>query len=313
MKHAKNLLALFMAVVLLVGCGKQESDVSAPPVEGTDGAESVMEINEALANIWDLMDNEAVEEEEILPGLILDDLDALTERMGFTEITLYQRANVESIRVGVVGDAIVATLCMGDDDVLWNVRMEKAEAQENRVAVELPADTEVVSWTNQDPRFPITSYHYEYEKFKFIAIYTAYFEDTKNLYTFYSNDVITKYDGDTLNEGATVTYTNITQMPFATLTNIPDESEKYKMPGDEQMQRAKQTKNIQYFRIVTDEAKVYQYRLGMKLGEWVESAYNTDGWKISENSDLMIISPDGRYKLSADAYCWREMTASQCE
>ena len=231
MKHAKILLALLIAVILLVGCGKMEGDGSSPVTEMSDSTASAPNLNESLDHIWNIMENEAVEAQALLPGQIVDDLDALTERMGFTEIKLYQRANMESIKVGVVGDAVVATLCMDGDDVLWNVRMEKADAQENRVAVALPDDTEVVSWTNQDPSFPITSYHYEYEKFKFIVIYTAYFEDTKNLYTFYSDEVMIKYEGDALNEGATVTYTNSNQMPFATLMNILDEGEKYRIPS----------------------------------------------------------------------------------
>ena len=228
MKRPIKLLVLIIVAILLTGCGKSEGDASVPPVKVTDVTESALNINEVLGNIWDIMDNEAVEAEALLPGQIVDDLDALTERMGFTEIALYQRANMESIKAGVVGEAVVATLCMADDDVLWNVRMEKADARENRVPVALSDDTEVVSWTNRDPMFQITSYHYEYEKFKFIVIYTAYFEDTKNLYTFYSNDVIIKYEGDALNEGATVTYNSISQVPFATLMDIPDESERYK-------------------------------------------------------------------------------------
>ena len=230
-KYIKILLALLIATILLVGCGKVEGDGSSPVDEVSDSTASAQNINESLEHIWNIMDNEAVEEEALLPGQIVDDLDGLMERMGFTEIKLYQRANMESIRAGVIENVVVATLCMDGDDVLWNVRMEKADAQENRVDVALPADTEVVSWINQDPSFPITSYHYEYEKFKFIVIYTAYFEDTQNLYTFYSDEVIIKYEGDALNEGATVTYRNSNQMPFATLMNIPDEGERYKVPG----------------------------------------------------------------------------------
>ena len=85
MKYTKILLVLLAMAILLVGCGKAgpvadnsvaaQTDAAFPVTEET--AETTMptvDVNEALSNVWDIMDNACVEEIPILPGLLLDDI-----------------------------------------------------------------------------------------------------------------------------------------------------------------------------------------------------------------------------------------------
>jgi len=105
-------------------------------------------VNEALSNIWDIMDNECVEEIPILPGLLLDDIEDWMEETEFKEIKLHQRTYWNTVRLGVYEDMAVARISMleGDnfsgEELVWNVRMEKADKLENKTAIEIPEDAD---------------------------------------------------------------------------------------------------------------------------------------------------------------------------
>ena len=316
----KKLILLLAVMLLLTGCGAEATpatETAAPAVaetalpaeaeETTESTEPTVNVNELLTNVWDILDNEAVEEIPLLPGLEMDDVQIWQETTRYQEIKLYQRTRVETIRMGQIGDVVVAQYAMDTDDpsLLWNVRMEPAESLDHKTGIQVPEDAEVGQWENLDPAVPMRFHIWSNGDGTTTSMYTAYFADTGNLYTFYCNQLIYKYDAD-----GKLTYCNNGRIPTATLNNIDDGAGYYRL-DQQAAKKANDPTDIRYFRIrMGEELVTYQYVFGMTVAEWVKSPYNTDGWHFPEDRDSVIVSADESYKLLSSPFCWRTMKAS---
>lgn len=270
--------------------------------------------NEVLTDVWNIVDNEGVAETEILPGLLMDDIEKWMENTEFIEIKLYQRTKWDTVRLGVFNDVAVAEMTMdGDTDLIWNVRMEKSDSHENKTSIIIPEHAQSDEWINDSPEFPVKWYNWDNGDGTWTEMWIVYFADTKNLYTFYSNELVYKYTGDTPTY-ETITYRNSNRAPDAVLYNIENDDfdmYNYVNQADVQKRKANGDNLIFNFRIkmIGRGTETYQFELGMTLEQWVNSKYNTDGWKFDTKDPYIVISADGRYKLNKDDYCWREMTA----
>lgn len=337
MKHVKRLLTLLAVAILLAGCSKTEpavvdteemqatTEVTVSTESGGETTVSIPDIDIApLSNVWSIVDSEGVEEIELLRGLEKDEIDKWSKNTEFTEIKLYQRTYWDSVRLGVYGDMAVAQMAMAGandwecEDVVWNVRMEKTDGLENRTGIVVPEDAIITenSYTlnTKSGEVPVCTYFWVTsgdldDKSKPVTtteMHLIYFEDTRNLYTIYSNELVYKWGGDRW-------VANWDRMPTVVFNYIKADGEgRYGINANE-ISRAKYKteKDIRYFRIkMTGQGKAtYQYEFGMTLAQWVQSEYNTDGWKFDSKDPYIVISADGRYKLNKDDYCWREMTA----
>ena len=145
----KKLILLLAVMLLLTGCGTEATpatETAAPAVaetalpaeaeETTESTEPTVNVNELLTNVWDILDNEAVEEIPLLPGLEMDDVQIWQETTRYQEIKLYQRTRVDTIQLGQIGDVVVARYAMDTDDpsLLWNVRMEPTESLDHKTS-----------------------------------------------------------------------------------------------------------------------------------------------------------------------------------
>lgn len=272
-------------------------------------------VNEALSNVWDIVDNDLVEETTILPGLLLDDIAKWMETTEFTEIKPHQRTYWDKVRLGTYQDVAVAEIVMTkednvhSEDLVWNVRMEKSDKLENKTTIEIPADASISdTWVTDANGNEVPGYYYFWENDNGTcsAMYIIYFADTQNLYTIYTDGIVfTQVNGEWVS--------NNTRSPIVVLNHIStDSKDLYENPFQDEIDvfAASGEKVIRYFKIkMVGEDKIYEYEVGMTLGQWVNSKYNTDGWKFDSQDPYIVTSADGRYKLNKDAYCWRAMTA----
>lgn len=329
MKPMKMLLVLLVLAVLLVGCGESEPAADNTAAVHTDAAVSVKEtteettettmpavdVNEALSNVWNIMDNECVEEIPILPGLLLDDIKEWVQSTEFTEIKLEQRTYWDTVRLGTYGDVAVAQISMvkennfDGEELVWNVRMEKADKLENKTSIVIPEDASISdTWVfdTEENEVPGLYYFWENGDGTCTSMYIIYFEETRNLYTIYTNDVVfTQVNGQW--------ESNSSRSPLVIVNYIKaDKTRKYDGPDADEMKAVKSRgeKIVRYFRIkILGNTQTYQYEVGMTMADWVKSEYNTDGWGYNIDEPFVVASADGKYKLSEDAWCWREMTA----
>lgn len=272
-----------------------------------------------LSNPWDIMGNPEVEEIPLLRGLEVDGVKQWMESTEFQEIKLYQRTHLKSIRLGTCGDVVVAQMSMcGDnewetDGVIWNVRMEKADKLENRTGIEIPENadsyedvlaikkdhiSQCYSWViDGDPEDST-------QPFSCVEMIFFYFEDTKNLYSIYTNQIV-------CTRKANKWESNTIRMPSVVFQSF-NESNRYGLSQEEI--RLFQGKNdIRHFRIkMGDEYVVYQYVFGSKIKEWIHSPYNTDGWKLNPEDASTIVSADGKWKVMANDYVYRTHLALPC-
>jgi PBP1b-binding outer membrane lipoprotein LpoB len=278
------------------------------PVPETEAATVPLE----LSNPWDIMDNPEVEEIPLLRGLEVEGLKQWMESTEFQEIKLYQRTHLKSIRLGTCGDVAVAQMSMcGDnewetDGVIWNVRMEKADKLENRTGIEIPENADSYedfltikkNYTSQCYFWPIdgdpeNSTH----PISCVEMIFFYFEDTKNLYSIYTNQIL-------YSRNAKGSESNSIRVPSVVFQSF-SESNRYGLNHEEI--RLFQGKNdIRHFRIkMGDEYVVYQYVFGSKIKEWIQSPYNTDGWTLNPKDANTILSADGKWKVMANDYVYR--------
>ena len=280
-----------------------------------------VELKPTLTNVWDIMDNECVEEIELLRGLEVADIDAWQSDSEFKEIKLYQRTILETLRLGTVGDIAVAQFVTNPDVYqtdydysslpVWNVRMEKSDCLKNNTGIEIPEDAWYAEYTVNRPKgetATVVCYDWPTEgspddtsnPVKTVEMFFAYFEDTGNLYTIYSDDTVYTWNGQYWDN-------NIMRFPDVVLSYIEADGPnyyKYITTYDLENNRG----DVRYFRIKTPgKVYTYQYEVGMTLGSWIYSKYNTDGWKLSETDIYCISSPDGKYKLNKDHYIWSVM------
>lgn len=65
-------------------------------------------------------------------------LQTILEREGVNNgIDFFMRTKPESIKVGKLGDVVVGQVQMDDDDVVWNVRIEKADDFVNNTGIDM--------------------------------------------------------------------------------------------------------------------------------------------------------------------------------
>lgn len=320
----KKYIALLLTLCLLLcSCGAQQAPIdpavedsispatevpTVPEETAAPYVESGINYNEYLTNIWDIMDNECVEEIPILPGLLLDDIADWMEETEFKEIKLHQRTYWDSVRLGVYEEIAVAQISMlksnnlDGETLVWNVRMEKSDSLKNKTAIEIPEDasvSDIFVFSNKNQQIPGIAYFWENGDGTYTQIYQYYFEKTHNLYTFYSKDV---------------TASNSGRSPDVVLNHIAnDGADYYDWPNGEAIQAGKNSKEpvISYFRVrlLGGEEVTYQYQVGMNLAQWAHSEYNTDGWTTTARDDSIIISADGRYSMASQRYPWRVVQA----
>lgn len=344
----KKLILLLMAIAVVLGmaaCSDAETPIETVPPVPTEPAIRVTEapteapaevpseptippeteapeisVNEALTNIWDIMDNECVEEIELLRGLEVNDIDNWQKSSPFKEIKLYQRTILETIRLGTVGDVAVAQFVTNPDvyqtdydysaDPVWNVRMEKSDSLKNNTGIEIPEDAWYAEYTINRPggkTETVVCYDWPFEgdpedtsaPVRTVELFIAYFEDTQNLYSIYSDETVYTWNGKSWDN-------NIVRVPDVVLYHIQaDGADYYKHITDYDLKHQKG--DVRYFRIkMPGDVKTYQYEVGMTVEKWVKSKYNTDGWKISptEHGFYDICSPDGKYKLNPNDYVY---------
>ena len=321
-----------MIAALISGCAgvKPEPETAVPemaessvsteaPSENVDTVEA-----EPLVpfNIWDIMDNEGVEEIELLRGLEVADIDAWQKNSPFSEIKLYQRTILETLRLGTVGDVVVAQFVSNPDvyqtdydysgDPVWNVRMEKSDSLKNTTGIEIPEDAWYGEYTINRPKGQATVVCYDWPiegspedktaPVKTVELYIAYFEDTQNLYSFYTDKAVYKWNGEYWDN-------NMARGPYIVLSYIEaDGPDYYKYISEYDLTHNRG--DVQYFRIrSTGEMKTYQFEVGMTLEQWVNSKYNTDAWTFIDDGHgfYKVCSPDGKYKFNKDAYVWGVM------
>ena len=337
MKRMNVLLVLLALAVLLVGCGKTEASVESvtetetpkETVETTVATEAIPETTKitegssiVLQNVWDIMDNEGVEEIEFLKGLEVSDIDRWQKSSPFKEIKLYQRTIYETLRLGTIGDVAVAQFVTNPDeyqtdydyseDPVWNVRMEKSDGLKNNTGIEIPEDTWYAEYTVNRPNgktATVVCYDWPIEgdpedttaPVKTVELYIAYFEDTQNLYSIYTNGAVYKYRGGQW-------FNNMVRDPLVVLNYIKaDGPDAYKYISAYDLKHYKG--EVRYFRIkMLGNNQTYQYEVGMTMADWVRSKYNTDGWRFDSNEPFIVVSPDGKYKLSENEFCYGELS-----
>lgn len=263
-------------------------------------------MNEALTNVWRIVENDCVDEIPIMPGLLLDDIKDWMKETEYKEARLYQRTNWKNARLGVFGDMAVAQISMDDEDLVWNVRMEKADKRENKTNIVIPEDASTgenpLDSTNTTEQY----FFWENGDGTCSELYLVYFEDTKNLYTIYTNEMVFTRNGDSWD-------CNSQRSPTVILKPIKaDGNDYYDHPFENEIAAARGKNDIRYFRIkMFDDVRTYQYRFGDTVQQWVNSKYNTDGWHIVyDQGTPYAVSADNMFRLRADKYAWREMSAN---
>ena len=332
----KKLILLLMAVAVLLGmpvCSgaaapaatepaplvtEAPTEAPAEPTAPPETEAPEVPETEVLTSIWDVMDNEGIAEIELLPGLEVADIDAWQKKSDFQEIKLYQRTIHETIRLGTIGDVTVAQFVTNPDvyqtdydysgDPVWNVRMEKSDKLQNNTGIEIPEDAWYGTYTINRPKGQtVTQHYYEWvtegspedtsAPAKMVVLNLVYFEDTQNLYSIYSDEVVYTWNGESWDS-------NIQRLPEVVLSYIAaDGNNYYKHITDYDLKHNKG--DVRYFRIkMPGDVKEYQYEVGMTVAQWVKSKYNTDGWKTTSTSHGFydVCSPDGKYKLSPDVF-----------
>lgn len=295
MKHLKCLiLAVFIALPICV-CRVSAAETTNP---------HTMDVNEALTNVWRIVENDCVDEVPILRGLMLDDIMDWMEQTEFKEMRLYQRTNWNTVRLGTIGDMAVAQFSLDDEDLVWNVRMEKSTKRENRTSIEIPADayTEILQFDFADVEY----FQWENGDGTWTKIYFTHFPETNNLYTIYTNELIEQINGDEL-------ITNSRRRPYVVLHAIEGENlAMYNSVNEKELLAAEGKNDIRYFRIQTPEGcKTYQYVFGSRLGDWANSQYNTDGWHVvyKDGIPFYVVSADNRYMFLSYTLIWRTLKA----
>ncbi len=337
MKHIK-LISLLLLAAFLVGCGKTETtaesvteteilEVAAETSVATEASPETTETIEeepiVLPNVWDIVDNDGIEEIKLLRGLEIDDIDIWQKDSPFKEIKLYQRTIHKTLRLGTIGNVAVAEFVTNPDeyqtdydysaDPVWNVRMEQSDSLQNNTGIEIPEDAWYAEYTLNRPNgkaVTVVCYDWPIEgdpndttaPIKTVELFIAYFEDTQNLYSIYTNEAVYTWNGEYWDN-------NMARGPYIVLSYIKDDGPNYyDYPAEYEIKAAAGKNDIRYFRIKRlSEVKTYQYVFGMTLEQWVNSEYNTDGWKFDSKDPYIVTSADGRFRLNKDDYVWRTM------
>ena len=64
-------------------------------------------------------------------------INLMLEREGIDDINFFRHTKSDSIKVGKIGDIIVGQMQMDDDDIVWNIRIEKADDFINNTDIDL--------------------------------------------------------------------------------------------------------------------------------------------------------------------------------
>ena len=130
-------------------------------------------------NPFDILDNPNVE--VVQPKEKMDILNVLDE-MGFTDIDLFKNTKKDTVHIGIAGDVVVAQFEVLEDNLVWTVRMEKANSLENRTGLVIPDDASVIDWSYDC--YEALNYNW-FNPSADIELDIVYCPETNNLYSFY--------------------------------------------------------------------------------------------------------------------------------
>ena len=130
-------------------------------------------------NLFDILDKPNVE--VVKPKEKMDILNVLDE-MGFTDIDLFKNTKKDTVHIGIAGDVVVAQFEVEEDNLVWNVRMEKANSLENRTGLVIPDDASVIDWSYDC--YEALNYNW-FNPSADIELDIVYCPETNNLYSFY--------------------------------------------------------------------------------------------------------------------------------
>lgn len=191
MKKRELAAAVIVVTVMssmLTGCGNPKDVTPEVPTEvttsettmPTETTEESPIINAIqFENLFDILDNPNVE--VVKPKEKMDILNVLDE-MGFTDIDLFKNTKKDTVHIGIAGDVVVAQFEVEEDNLVWNVRMEKANSLENRTGLVIPDDASVIDWSYDC--YEALNYNW-FNPSADIELDIVYCPETNNLYSFY--------------------------------------------------------------------------------------------------------------------------------
>lgn len=158
----KRILIIFavVATVAMVGCRTVSSEPPSSPketqemstvvteTEVSETTESTTEAQEATETIPDEAEEDYFQSDDFILVNSPDfepfeffgraHLQTILEREGVNNgIDFFMRTKPETIKVGKIGDVVVGQVQMDDDDVVWNVRIEKADDFVNNTGIDM--------------------------------------------------------------------------------------------------------------------------------------------------------------------------------
>ena len=191
MKSRINLAIVLTAIAMatmLTSCGNTKDVTPEVPTKittsettmSTETTEESPIINAIqFENLFDILDNPNVE--VVKPKEKMDILNVLDE-MGFTDIDLFKNTKKDTVHIGIAGDVVVAQFEVEEDNLVWNVRMEKANSLENRTGLVIPDDASVIDWSYDC--YEALNYNW-FNPSANIELDIVYCPETNNLYSFY--------------------------------------------------------------------------------------------------------------------------------
>ena len=196
MKRSKILAIVLTAITvvsMLTSCSSSGSVTSEVSTEAVVSEDTIpTEVTEKVTvvsgsqfeNPFDILDNPNVEQVELKGYLHVY---TVLNSMGFTDIDLFKDTKKDTVRIGIVDDIAVGQFEVDNDNLVWNVRMEKADGIENRTGLEIPDDASVIPWSRDC--FEACTYNWgpppENGKAVGIELTIVYCPETNNLYSFY--------------------------------------------------------------------------------------------------------------------------------
>ena len=191
-----------------------ETTAPAEPEEALVPIPPTVDSDIVFENPFDILNNSNVK--KVTPNSYADVYKFLDGK-GFSDIDIFREVDPDSVHLGVAADdknVVVGQFSFKRDDLVWNVRMEKADALENRTGIDMPTErTPKIGLApfqlsiNDNSKVPYQEIDCHWflsgnfnrqpeigEEFPAVEMCIAYFPKTGNLYSFYIQDTYV-FDG----------------------------------------------------------------------------------------------------------------------
>lgn len=270
----KKYLYMVIAIIIafgMFGCTSKEEQ--APTVAENANITSAETIAQATENIED-NESEAPTESEVIviEGESLEETDKRLEEMGYPAIQFTKCYRITNPIVTKDGDSLLVSFM--SNGVPCEVRAQHTDGLKNISGVEIPEGVKNIGEDYNGVQVEMYSWSSDMGERDVVI---NYYPDEGLTYTFTGNDcarpadriIIDKVNKELVNYDAEIDYSQ-------TITDVAVWE-------------------------IFGEIKHYEYRVGMNVGQWVDSQYNTDGWYRLNN---MVVNKDKTVYAWPDTPMW---------